>query len=78
MGGPLGWKEGNYRVLGIVFITIFRRTHAKDNFLNGDNLEICQDESNNYLKSCNLEISPCFFFLFPHDFLGRYKNLVSS
>ena len=46
MGGPLGWKEGNYGVLGIVFITIFRRTHAKDNFLNGGNLEICQDESN--------------------------------
>lgn len=32
MGRPLGWKDGNYRVLGVVFITIFRRTHAKDNF----------------------------------------------
>lgn len=32
MGRPLRWKDGNYRVLGVVFITIFRRTHAKDNF----------------------------------------------
>lgn len=77
MGRPLRWKDGNYRVLGIVFITIFRRTHAKDNFLTGGSLEICQDESNNYLKSCNLEISLCFF-LFPHDFLGRYENPFSS
>lgn len=32
MGGPLGWKGGNYRVLGIIFTTVFRGTHAKDNF----------------------------------------------
>lgn len=36
-----------------------------------------KDESNNDLKSCNLEISP-FFFSFPHDFLGRYDNTFSS